>query len=122
MDFDSIVNERVETVVEWGEHEIVIGHRHYTEELEQAAMGEDGRWTGDGMKRLLLAMVLDWDLTRQGKPYPITMEALRQLPAGLVTGIFMHLQEGIRDPKALKTRSRPSSPAGANGVLSPLGT
>lgn len=122
MEFDSIVNERVETVIEWGDDEIVIGHRHYTEALEKAAMGEDGRWTGEGVKRLLVAMILDWDLTKGGEPYPITLEALTQLPSPLVSGMFMHLQEGIRDPKALKTHSRPGSRAGANGATSPRGT
>lgn len=71
----------------------------YTPALEAsvAELFADERRPSAPVVALLSALVVDWDLTRQGKPVPIRPDALRQLPTRLLSRI---LQAIVRDHTA----------------------
>lgn len=115
-DFRGVITKRCPVSFDWEDETIDLVYRPYSEKIESEAKGEAKDWGGDAMKRLLVAILLDWNLTTDGKPEPITIEALTELPSELVYAMFYVVQEDIRSPKLPSTTSRSVSRQTATGA------
>jgi hypothetical protein len=60
----------------------------------------------------LASVLIEWDMTNDGKPAPITYEFLVELPQPLVSGIFQAVMQatgGGKQPHSPQNGSRPTS-------------
>lgn len=118
----NIVTKRCPVSFEWEEETINLAYRPYSEQLEQEARGEDGEWDAESIKALLTIVLIDWDITSDGQPVPITLETLKALPTELVFAMFYVVLEDVRSPKVPKTISRSGSPRTASSDTRPTGS
>lgn len=93
-----IVTKRCPVQFDWHGETIEIAYRPYSEAIELETKG-DGDWTTESMKALIARVVLDWNITVDGKPAPVDADTLRELPSELIFGIFAACQNDIRSPK-----------------------
>lgn len=108
-DLKDIIGMRVPVTFDWNGTTIALAYRPYSERIEREIKGDD-EWDADAMKRLLVRVVIDWDITSQGQPLPITEENLGELPTDLMFSLFYAVLNDLRDPK-LPTVTRKTSDA-----------
>lgn len=97
-ELSDIINMRCPVSFDWHGQRIELAYRPYSEGIENEIKGEEG-WTGPSMKALIVAVVLDWNLTDKGKPAPIGPETLTPLPLELVLAMFYAVQNDLRNPQ-----------------------
>jgi hypothetical protein len=89
-----------------------------------AAGPEDTSW----VISLLIPMIASWDVeTDEHQPYPITEEALRDMPYALLGGVMDCINRDAEIPKASSSTSsvgsvRPKKARGGSGARSRTGT
>ena len=77
-----------------------------TPELEARAQAAEG---GQGVAELVSALVVDWDLTEGGEPYPVTPENVRRLPYTFLIAVTQEItKEVASDPSLSGTSDAPS--------------
>lgn len=92
-----IIGMRVPVKFEWHGTEIEIAYRPYSERIEQEVKGGED-WTQETMKALVVRVVLDWNITSDGKPVPIDTDTLEQLPTDLQLALFYAVLNDLRNP------------------------
>ena len=97
-ELSAIINMRIPVKFDFHGTEIELAYRPYSEKIEQEVKGSDA-WTHETMKALVARVVLDWNLTDQGKPVPVDMEHLTDLPLELQLDLFYAVQNDLRAGK-----------------------
>jgi len=92
-----IISMRVPVTFDWNGTEIEIAYRPYSERIEREIKGDED-WSQDTMKALVVRVVTDWNLTVSGKPAPIDLDTLEQLPTELQMSIFFACLNDLRNP------------------------
>jgi hypothetical protein len=71
----------------------------WEQEFNEALKSE---WKSRAMVETLATVIVDWDITSDGKPFPPTEANLAQLPMELLTAIFVAIMEAQR-PNATRS-------------------
>lgn len=93
-----IIGKRCPVQFDWHGESIEIAYRPYSETIENEIKG-GADWGLESMTNLVLAVGLDWNITSQGKPLPITEDVLKQLPVELRLNLFIAVQNDLRNPQ-----------------------
>ncbi len=96
-DLAQIISMRVPVEFDWHGTKIEIAYRPYSERIEKEVKGGED-WTQDTMKALVLRVALDWNITSGGKPAPIDLDTLEQLPTDLQLALFYAVLNDLRNP------------------------
>jgi hypothetical protein len=98
-DLKHIISMRCPVTFDWHGERIELAYRPYSEAIENTIKGDDEAWSLVSMKALIERVVLDWNITSDGKPAPVDAATLTALPSELIMGIFYACQNDLRDPK-----------------------
>ncbi len=107
-ELNDIINLRIPVNFDFHGTPINIAYRPYSTEIEQRVKG-DGAWESKSMNQLVAKVLIDWDLTQQGKPLPITEESLSKLPTLLQLYLFYAVQNDLREGKLPSVNSGATS-------------
>ncbi len=81
---DELINKRKRISVEWEGEKVNVTFRPFTRLMQERATADGGRF---GLYEELEALIVDWDVTENGKPYPTTVERLKELPLGFLIAV-----------------------------------
>jgi hypothetical protein len=108
-ELNDIISMRVPVTFDWNGTEIQIAYRPYSQRIEQEVKGGED-WTQESMKALVVRVALDWNITSGGKPVPIDLDTLEQLPTELQMSLFYAVLNDVRNP-TLPTVTKSNSAA-----------
>jgi hypothetical protein len=107
---DILSGQARDTKVEWMGEVVAITFdpSKYTPQLEAQVMAD----ALDGSKALvpfITTLVIAWDITERGEPFPLTDEAVSSLPLGFLVAVIRKVAEELAaDPTLLGTSDEPS--------------
>lgn len=96
-ELNDIINQRIPVEFDWNGNSIEIAYRPYSKRIEREIKGDES-WNQETMQALVLRVALDWNLTSDGKPVPIDLETLDDLPTELQWQLFYAVQNDLRNP------------------------
>jgi len=96
-ELNDIIGMRVPVTFDWNGTEIAIAYRPYSERIEREIKGDED-WSQETMKALVIKVTLDWNITSGGKPVPIDLDTLEQLPTELQMSLFFAVLNDLRNP------------------------
>ncbi len=79
---DALVRKAIPLTVDWAGEKVNLRYRPYCEVDEDQARSEEEKESA--LRQDLARLVVDWDITDGGKPFPVDAHEMRRLPHPLL--------------------------------------